>query len=894
MKHFAKHLAAWALTLALVGSLTSPVTHAVTTSPTVIWLNPDGTLGGKTAAHSTAEFSQILEQAGYHVGLELPDSQLDFASHVLMLTNKSRMAEGLMPLSSFPLLSSAAAIRAQELVTRYDHDRPDGSAFYTVFAEPSINLSLAGLDAGENIASGQSNPVEVHDAWMNSPTHRANIMNPDFQHLGVGLVDSVGITTYKNQWAQLFLGGCTYDRMWVNVPNPYLPPDTPIEDLGATVILNCTRHGRSSMPLIEEMVTNYDGKDWRTAIVHYGDMESGMLEGQKPVDITANMFSFAEDVSKLVYTGEPIMPSIKGVDTTTTLEEGTDYQVTYSNNVLPGTAKVVVTGLGQYIGSVELTFQIAALGDVSTLTIENLDASYPYTGKAIQPAVVVKDGNKVLMQGQDYTVTYSENIGTVKNGTAVDKISGQGTLTITGAGGYLGEVSKTFTIVDGSPVKANGKTLFYNMFGLEFATRVPASLASQYSSFFEMMKSFKETGKPGYANYLKNLNTKYALVEPDLAEAKELAEQYYPQFLDALTQYEMVEYYLVPDEMPEPTPSPTPKPTATPAPTAVPTATPVPTAEPTATPAPTAEPTATPAPTAEPTATPVPTAEPTATPVAPVVNSTQPVATARPTQRPTTVTSTPAPSAAPSTTPNAVQFTAEDVEAIFEAQLAQPTVSGEETTQQVVLLETTDNRTQVSQTAFELLMEQENTTLRLEGDGFAWNFSSDDMVDAGLANGSFDAAITHEISEEMTTAIQGVTQEQPYVAFETAFSGQLPGKATLEMQLDTETYAGKTVALYYQPEGGEAEFIANLPVDASGLVAIPLEHCSVYFLTVTADAGSLKDIQNTPITNPDDVTTETAASTSFSWTSVGLIAMVLVALVVIVGFVIYSHNTEEE
>ncbi len=556
------------------------------------------------------------------------------------------------------------------------------------------------------------------------------------------------------------------------------------------------------------------------------------------------------------------------------MEEGTDYQVTYSNNVLPGTAKVVVTSLGQYIGSVELTFQIAALGDVSTLTIENLDASYPYTSKAIQPAVVVKDGNKVLVQGQDYTVTYGENIGTVKNGTAMDKISGQGTLTITGAGGYLGEVSKTFTIVDGSPVKANGKTLFYNMSGLEFATRVPASLASQYSSFFEMMKSFKETGKPGYANYLKNLNTKYALVEPDLAEAKELAEQYYPQFLDALTQYEMVEYYLVPDEMPEPTPSPTPKPTATPEPTA--------------------EPTATPAPTAEPTATPAPTAEPTATPVAPVVNSTQPVATARPTQRPTTVTSTPAPSAAPSATPNAVQFTAEDVEAIFEAQLAQPTVSGEETTQQVVLLETTDNRTQVSQTAFELLMEQENTTLRLEGDGFAWNFSSDDMVDAGLANGSFDAAITHEISEEMTTAIQGVTQEQPYVAFETAFSGQLPGKATLEMQLDTETYAGKTVALYYQPEGGEAEFIANLPVDASGLVAIPLEHCSVYFLTVTADAGSLEDIQNTPITNPDDVTTETAASTSFSWTSVGLIAMVLVALVVIVGFVIYSHNTEEE
>ncbi|KFZ32490.1 hypothetical protein JS44_04615 [Anoxybacillus flavithermus] len=54
--------------------------------------------------------------------------------------------------------------------------------------------------AGENIAKGQRTPQEVVNAWMNSAGHRANILNRNFTHIGVGF-DGNG-----NYWTQMFIG----------------------------------------------------------------------------------------------------------------------------------------------------------------------------------------------------------------------------------------------------------------------------------------------------------------------------------------------------------------------------------------------------------------------------------------------------------------------------------------------------------------------------------------------------------------------------------------------------------------------------------------------------------------------------------------------------------------
>lgn len=65
-------------------------------------------------------------------------------------------------------------------------------------------MKAAGItysSAGENIAAGQSSPQNVMDSWMNSPGHRKNILNPDFEYIGVGLARG---GSYGIYWAQEF------------------------------------------------------------------------------------------------------------------------------------------------------------------------------------------------------------------------------------------------------------------------------------------------------------------------------------------------------------------------------------------------------------------------------------------------------------------------------------------------------------------------------------------------------------------------------------------------------------------------------------------------------------------------------------------------------------------
>lgn len=120
-----------------------------------------------------------------------------YARQVVNLVNEERAKEGLAPLTVDEQTGKAATVRAKEIQTNFSHTRPNGSSFSTVLSENQVSYR----GAGENIAWGQKTPEEVVTGWMNSPGHRANIMNKDFTSIGVGnLADSAG-TMY---WVQLF------------------------------------------------------------------------------------------------------------------------------------------------------------------------------------------------------------------------------------------------------------------------------------------------------------------------------------------------------------------------------------------------------------------------------------------------------------------------------------------------------------------------------------------------------------------------------------------------------------------------------------------------------------------------------------------------------------------
>lgn len=118
------------------------------------------------------------------------------ASEVVRLTNSARGQNGYAALVEDGALSEAAAVRAREIARSFSHTRPSGASFSSALSESGVTY----LRAGENIASGQKSASEVVNAWMNSPGHRANILNSSYSRIGSASVNIDG-TLY---WVQLF------------------------------------------------------------------------------------------------------------------------------------------------------------------------------------------------------------------------------------------------------------------------------------------------------------------------------------------------------------------------------------------------------------------------------------------------------------------------------------------------------------------------------------------------------------------------------------------------------------------------------------------------------------------------------------------------------------------
>lgn len=120
-----------------------------------------------------------------------------YEQQVLNLVNKERRSQGLSALSLSAEAQQAARVRAKEIVSSFSHTRPNGTSCFTVLNEIGAKYT----SAGENIAKGQKTPEQVVEAWMNSPSHRANILSSKYTKLGVGCYFN-GSNTY---WAQMFL-----------------------------------------------------------------------------------------------------------------------------------------------------------------------------------------------------------------------------------------------------------------------------------------------------------------------------------------------------------------------------------------------------------------------------------------------------------------------------------------------------------------------------------------------------------------------------------------------------------------------------------------------------------------------------------------------------------------
>ena len=152
---------------------------------------------------------------------------------------------------------------------------------------------------------------------------------------------------------------------------------------------------------------------------------------------------FSEDVvvdypvEELIYSGSEIEPVFTIKSKTETLVEGEDYSVSYSNNINAGKATAVISGEGNYSGSMEVEFTIRPR-DIKEVLIEDIDSEV-YSGSPFvpKPKVTINNGKEdiALVEGKDFTFEYKDNtnVGTAK-------------IIINGKGNYTGIIEKSFNI----------------------------------------------------------------------------------------------------------------------------------------------------------------------------------------------------------------------------------------------------------------------------------------------------------------------------------------------------------------------------------------------------------------------------------------------------------------
>lgn len=134
----------------------------------------------------------VLAQFSFELISKYKPGILGYASQIspndiIAITNTKRSEVGLQPLTYNENLSSAAYTKARDMIDRdyWAHVAPDGTQPWSFITRFGYKYRYA----GENLARDFSSAQSIVDAWMGSPTHRDNILNPKYKEIGIGVTE---------------------------------------------------------------------------------------------------------------------------------------------------------------------------------------------------------------------------------------------------------------------------------------------------------------------------------------------------------------------------------------------------------------------------------------------------------------------------------------------------------------------------------------------------------------------------------------------------------------------------------------------------------------------------------------------------------------------------------
>ena len=195
-------------------------------------------------------------------------------------------------------------------------------------------------------------------------------------------------------------------------------------------VINATGHKSSGWITDKAASIGVKGSKHKECTVCKKVLETAEIPALSRISISKASVTLS--TSTYAYDGKAKKPGVTVKLNGKTLKNGTDYTVSYSNNTKVGTAKVTITGKGNYTGSVSKTYSIK--NNFKKATISGI-SNKSYTGKNITQSITVKYNGKTLKNGTDYTVSCSNN-----------KSIGTATVKIAGKGSYTGTITKTFKI----------------------------------------------------------------------------------------------------------------------------------------------------------------------------------------------------------------------------------------------------------------------------------------------------------------------------------------------------------------------------------------------------------------------------------------------------------------
>lgn len=198
----------------------------------------------------------LLVSASTSVYINKKDMTAAVLPSVLVdLTNNVRQSSGEITLARNPVLDEAAQMKANDMATYeyFAHTSPNGITPWHWFSQVGYSFSYA----GENLAIDFNESVDVENAWLNSPTHKANILNDKFTEIGIATAEG-----YYNGHPTVFVVQMFGKPVFVSKAlssNPRLISDLPVKEIEKNIdIPNTEKIALNSNVKGESVVLNQD------------------------------------------------------------------------------------------------------------------------------------------------------------------------------------------------------------------------------------------------------------------------------------------------------------------------------------------------------------------------------------------------------------------------------------------------------------------------------------------------------------------------------------------------------------------------------------------------------------------------------------------------------------